>query len=71
MSEFTNRSGVKAEECLYVTEKEYKILVAATSFLNCLEEAGVKDWDGWDVAIESYAELVKPKKEVKDDGNAK
>jgi len=65
MSEFTDRSREAAEPMIYITEKEYKVLVAATSFLNCLEEAGVKDWDGWDVAVDNYRELVGSKEDVK------
>jgi len=46
-----------AEAMIAVSEKEYKILVAATSFLNCLQAAGVDNWEGWDDAVENYNDL--------------
>ena len=50
-------ASAEAEVMVAVPEKEYKILVAATSFLNCLQAAGVDKWEGWDEAIEHYRGL--------------
>ena len=63
MSEFIDRSGTSPEDKMEITVAEYKILVAATHFLNCLEEEGIKNWSGWKPAVKTYNELCNPKKE--------
>lgn len=35
-----------------ITEEEYTRLIMAERWLNCLEAAGVDNWDGWDYARE-------------------
>ena len=39
-----------------ITAKEYDSLQRASTFLDCLESAGVDNWDGWDYAMEEFRE---------------
>jgi len=36
--------------------KEYNKLCRDSDFLNCLERAGVDNWDGYEFALEDYQE---------------
>lgn len=37
-----------------LSAKEYETLMNDSMLLNCLRNAGVDNWDGWDIAIEEY-----------------
>ena len=39
-----------------ISQEEYDQLVDDALLLNCLRNAGVDNWDGWDFAIEAYHE---------------
>jgi len=39
-----------------ITKSEYKELLDQVRFLNCLEAAGVDNWDGCEYAQEMYQE---------------
>ena len=41
-----------------ISEKEYQELLDDSLLLNCLRQAGVDNWDGWDGAVEMYEEAV-------------
>jgi hypothetical protein len=34
-----------------ITQQEYERLLEAEEFLNCLETAGVDNWEGYDTAL--------------------
>jgi hypothetical protein len=40
-----------------ITKAEYDKLVADANFLECLEGAGVDNWEGWDFAREEFDAL--------------
>jgi len=42
------------EETVTITLKEYASLQDDSFKLNCLENAGVDNWDGYDYAMEEY-----------------
>ena len=44
------------EETVEITRKEYEQLKEDSSFLECLQEAGVDNWEGYDCAIEMSQE---------------
>ena len=37
-----------------ITEEEYEELLADKAFLDCLRNAGVDNWDGYDFAVEEF-----------------
>jgi len=41
-------------ETVTISKKEYEELLDDSRLLNCLRNAGVDNWDGWDFAIEAY-----------------
>lgn len=43
-------------EMVTITKKEYEELLKAREFLNCLEGAGVDNWDGYDFACDAFNE---------------
>jgi hypothetical protein len=49
---------VNNEEMITITKAEYDELQDDATLLNCLRNAGVDNWDGWDFAIEEYQELT-------------
>lgn len=49
---------VNNEEMITITKAEYDELQDDAMLLNCLRNAGVDNWDGWDFAIEEYQELT-------------
>jgi hypothetical protein len=44
------------EQIIYITKKEYDILLDEVNFLACLREAGVDNWEGYSYACELYQE---------------
>lgn len=42
------------EETVTITKKEYEELLESQRWLNCLENAGVDNWSGYDYACEEY-----------------
>lgn len=44
------------EEMVEITKEEYVELLEESSFLNCLRDAGVDNWDGYDYATEMMNE---------------
>ena len=42
------------EEIISITREEFEKLVRDSMLLNCLKNAGVDDWDGYDFAIEEF-----------------
>lgn len=42
-----------------ITNKRYNELLEAEMILNSLYNAGVDNWDGWDMAIDLFEELRK------------
>lgn len=46
----------EAMDTVELTKKEYDELVHDQTFLNCLQNAGVDNWDGYDFAVEAYQE---------------
>jgi len=44
-------------EMVTITKEEYDELLNEVSFLNCLRNAGVDNWDGYEYAQEAYQEL--------------
>jgi hypothetical protein len=43
-------------ETVTISMKEYQTLVDSKSLLDCLEAAGVDNWDGYDYARQMYDE---------------
>lgn len=41
-------------EMVEISKKEYMMLLDYARLLNCLRNAGVDNWDGWDFALEEY-----------------
>ena len=56
--EFQDRSGTAPEDTMSITVKEYKILVAVSHLLNCLEKEGIKNWSGWVPACEEFNKVT-------------
>ena len=44
------------QETVTITKQEYAKLLSDQHFLNCLRNAGVDNWDGWDYAVEEFHE---------------
>lgn len=42
------------DEMVTITKAEYEELQKDVFFLNCLRNAGVDNWDGYDFAIEEF-----------------
>jgi hypothetical protein len=42
------------QEKIEIPRKEYDQLLRDAHLLNCLRNAGVDNWDGWDFAIEEF-----------------
>lgn len=42
------------EETVTISAKEYDMLLQRDFKLNCLEGAGVDNWEGYDYAMEEY-----------------
>jgi hypothetical protein len=45
-----------SEEMVTITKKEYDNLIKDSTFLGALEEAGVDNWQGIDIAIDMINE---------------
>lgn len=45
------------EEMITITKKEYDGLVHDSNWYQALEEAGIDNWHGWDLAREIYEDL--------------
>ena len=45
------------EEMVTIPKAEYEALLEASAKLDCLEGAGVDNWDGYDYAMELFEEL--------------
>lgn len=43
-------------ETVTITKEEYERLVRDSELLGCLEACGVDNWNGWDDAMEMFAE---------------
>lgn len=37
-----------------ISKEEYDSLILDSLLLECLENCGVDNWDGWDCAVEAY-----------------
>lgn len=48
---------MKDEETITISLKQYHQLMDDSDLLNCLRNAGVDNWVGWDYAIEEYQAL--------------
>lgn len=44
------------EEMVEITKSEYDKLLAAAKFMDCLESAGVDNWEGFEYALDLYNE---------------
>jgi hypothetical protein len=44
------------EEMVTITKKEYEEFLDDARLLNCLRNAGVDNWEGWDIAMDEYHE---------------
>lgn len=44
------------EQTITITKKEYESLLEDSKWLQCLENAGVDNWDGYDYARELFNE---------------
>lgn len=42
------------EDTITISKREYLELLDDSKFLNCLRNAGVDNWDGYDFAIDEY-----------------
>ena len=42
------------EDMITISVKEYEELQDDSFLLNCLRNAGVDNWEGWDYALEEY-----------------
>lgn len=42
------------DELVTISYEEYEELLADSKLLNCLLNAGVDNWDGYDFALEEY-----------------
>jgi len=51
-----------------ISEREYKKLLERDLWLNCLEQAGVDNWQGIDMAYELKEEYEKEEKEGEGNG---
>ena len=45
------------EKTITITEREYAELQEDSAFLNCLRNAGVDNWEGYEFALEEFHEL--------------
>lgn len=43
-----------SEQTITITVEEYEALLQDSAKLNCLEGAGVDNWDGYDWAMEEF-----------------
>lgn len=46
------------EEWITITKQHYDRLVASSDWLECLEAAGVDNWQGYDEAVRIYNEEI-------------
>lgn len=44
------------EEMVEITKAEYELLLATAKFMDCLESAGVDNWEGFEYALDLYNE---------------
>ena len=44
------------EETITISKTEYEELLGAQRWVDCLEGAGVDNWEGYDEAVELYQE---------------
>ncbi|MBW1800676.1 MAG: hypothetical protein JRJ85_08095 [Deltaproteobacteria bacterium] len=47
-----------------ITNKRYSELIEAEMTLNSLYAAGVDNWEGWDIAMESLEEIKQTNKKL-------
>ena len=45
---------MNTDETITITKKEYEELLDSEWMLNCLESAGVDNWNGYEYAIKEY-----------------
>ncbi len=45
-------------ETVTISRAEYEDLLDESALLNCLRNAGVDNWDGWEYALEEYQEYL-------------
>ena len=45
------------ETMVSISFQEYNQLLKDSDFLNCLQRAGVDNWDGYDYACEEYNDM--------------
>lgn len=55
-SEIPEHKGVVKEELVAISLKQYMELLDNDLMLECLQNAGVDNWEGYDVAMEEYRE---------------
>ena len=51
-----NANETAAKQTIIVTIDEWNKLREDSAFLNCLQNAGVDNWDGYEYAQDAYAE---------------
>lgn len=42
------------EEMITITKKQFDDMYEDATMMNCLRNAGVDNWDYWDIAVEEY-----------------
>jgi hypothetical protein len=47
-----------SDDTVTMTVAEYDNLYDDSILLNCLRNAGVDNWDGWEYAVEAYEEIM-------------
>lgn len=45
------------KETITISKEEYARLIGDSDFLQCLQGAGVDNWEGYDYAQEAYEEM--------------
>lgn len=56
MSKEVTDQGNKDDDLIQVSAKHYQDLIRDSRWLECLENAGIDNWDGYDYAQEEYFE---------------
>lgn len=50
--------NLKDDEMVTITKERYAELIDSEDWLNCLQNAGVDNWSGYDFARELYEEIT-------------
>lgn len=45
---------MKNEETITISKEDYEELISDQKFLQCLQAAGVNDWEGFEIAQENF-----------------